>query len=66
MDGAEAADWSCDPEVLIGGYFHCAPPGKPSLQKLIDGEASPSSLQLRAFNPDESFAGTETLLRADR
>lgn len=65
MDQAERASWDCSPRVLILGYYHCAPPGKPSVLDLVTGAESPASLQVRVFNPDGSFAGTETLLRAD-
>jgi hypothetical protein len=68
MDQTMAADWDCNPEILIPpvtGYFHCAPPGKASVLDIVTGQASPPSVVLRVFKPDESFAGTESLLRAD-
>lgn len=65
MEQAKAADWDCSPEELIVGYFHCAPRGKASVLDIVTGAASPPSVVLRVFNPDESFAGTEQLLRAD-
>lgn len=65
MEQAKAAGWNCDPEVLIIGYYHCAPPGKASVLDLIEGRASPANLTVRVFNPDGSFAGIESLLRAD-
>lgn len=65
MSQAESAGWDCNPRVLIAGYYHCAPPGKASVLDLVTGVAAPASVQLRVFNPDGSFAGTETLLRAD-
>jgi hypothetical protein len=61
---AQAAGWDCNPPVLIFGYRHCAPPGKPSVADLIAGTNVPS-LVLRVFSPDGTFAGTELLLRAD-
>jgi hypothetical protein len=68
MDRTKAAGWDCNPEVPIAGqYLHCSQPGKPSVADLIsaDGVTVPS-MQLRVFNvADESFAGTETLRRAD-
>ena len=68
MDRTKAAGWDCNPEVPIAGqYFHCAPPGKPSVADLVsqDGITVPS-LPLRVFNvADESFAGIESLIRAD-
>ena len=65
MAHAEANGWDCAPRELILGYFHCAPPGKPSVQEMIDGDTSAASIVLRVFNPDGSFAGIERLLRAD-
>lgn len=65
MDQAKAAGWDCSPEILIGGYYHCAPRGGASVLDIVTGAAAPASVQLRVFNPDGSFAGTETLLRAD-
>lgn len=65
MDRAESAAWDCNPKVLILGYYHCAPPGKASVLDLVTGVAAPASLQVRVFRPDGTFAGTETLLRAD-
>lgn len=65
MAQAQSAGWDCNPQVLIFGYYHCAPPGKASVLDLVTGAAAPAIVQLRVFNPDGSFAGTETLLRAD-
>ena len=63
---AVAAGWDCSPNITIGGYFHCAPPGKPSLLDLITGAASPPSLALRVYHGEtELLAGTEALIRAD-
>jgi hypothetical protein len=64
MEQAQAAGWDCAPQVLIFGYYHCAPPGKPSVLDLING-TNVSSIFLRVFNPDGTFAGTEVLLRGD-
>lgn len=65
MDQAESANWDCNPKVLILGYYHCAPPGKASVVDIVTGAKSPPSVQLRVFNPDGTFAGTESLIRAD-
>lgn len=65
MEQAQAAKWSCDPQVLILGYYHCAPQGGASVLDIATGQASPPSVKLRVFNPDGSFAGTEQLMRAD-
>ncbi len=68
MDRTRAAGWDCTPEVPIAGqYFHCAPPGKPSVAELASPQGiTVPSLQLRVFNvADESFAGMESLIRAD-
>ena len=64
MGQAQAAGWDCNPQVLIGGYYHCAPPGKPSVADLIAGTDAPS-LVLNVFHPNGTLAGTESLLRAD-
>ncbi len=64
MSQAQAAGWDCNPQVLIVGYYHCAPPGKPSVADLISGTNVPS-MELRVFHPDGTLAGTEHLLRAD-
>jgi hypothetical protein len=68
MDQAKAAGWDCTPEVAIAGdYLHCAPPGKPSVAEIATppGSTAPS-IELRVFNlVDESFAGTESLIRSD-
>jgi len=62
---AQAAGWDCNPPVLIFGYYHCAPPGKPSVLDIVTGQTSAPSIELRVFNQDGSFAGIESLLRAD-
>src|SRR6266508_3544801 len=49
MAQAQAAGWDCNPEVLIVGYFHCAPPGKPSVADMIAGTDVPT-IVLRVFN----------------
>lgn len=64
MTQVQAAGWDCNPQVLIVGYFHCAPPGKPSVADMIAGTDVPG-IVLRVFNPDGTFAGTEHLIRAD-
>lgn len=65
MAQAQAAGWDCSPQILIVGYYHCAPPGKASVLDIVTGQASPPSVELRVFNPDGSFAGIESLQRAD-
>lgn len=65
MTQAQAAGWDCNPQVLIVGYFHCAPPGKPSVLDMIQGNADTPSIVLRVFYPSGEFAGTEHLMRAD-
>lgn len=64
LEQAQQAGWDCNPLVEIGGYLHCAPPGKPSVADLIEG-TDVSSMVLRVFTPDGTFAGLETLLRQD-
>lgn len=65
LAGAQAAGWDCDPLVLIGGHYHCSPPGKEGVLEIIAGTASSPSIVHQVFRPDGSFAGTETLIRAD-
>ena len=65
MAQAQAAGWDCNPQVLIVGYFHCAPPGKPSVLDMIQGKTDTPSIVLRVFYPSGEFAGTEHLIRAD-
>lgn len=65
MAQAQAAGWDCSPQVLIVGYFHCAPPGKPSVLDMIQGNTESPSIVLRVFYPSGAFAGTEHLIRAD-
>jgi hypothetical protein len=62
---AQAAGWDCNPLILIGGHFHCSPRGKPSVQDIVDGTATTPSVVHEVFEPDGTFAGTETLIRAD-
>lgn len=62
---AQAAGWDCNPLVLIGGHYHCSPRGLPSVQDIVDGTATTPSIVHQVFRPDGSFAGTETLIRAD-
>jgi hypothetical protein len=65
MAQAQSAGWDCNPQVLIVGYFHCAPPGKPSVLDMIQGTTDTPSIVLRVFYPSGEFAGTEHLIRAD-
>lgn len=62
---AQAAGWDCEPLILIGGHYHCSPPGKPGVQEIIEGTATSPSVVHQVFRPDGTFAGTETLIRAD-
>jgi hypothetical protein len=61
---AQAAGWDCNPLILIGGHYHCSPPGRPSVADIIAG-TDVASVVHQVFRPDGSFAGTETLIRAD-
>jgi hypothetical protein len=60
----QAAGWDCNPLILIGGHYHCSPPGKPSVADIIAGTDVPSVVH-QVFGPDGMFAGTEHLIRAD-
>jgi len=62
---AQAAGWDCGPLILIGGHFHCSPPGKQGVQEIIDGTATSPSIVHQVFRSDGTFAGTESLIRAD-
>lgn len=62
---AQAAGWDCNPLVLIGGHYHCSPRGLPSVLDIVEGTATTPSIVHQVFRPDGSFAGTETLIRAD-
>jgi hypothetical protein len=62
---AQAAGWDCDPLILIGGHYHCSPPGKPGVLDIIDGTATSPSIVHQVFRPDGTYAGAETLIRAD-
>ena len=64
---AIAAGWDCSPNITIAGYFHCAPPGAPSLLDVIIGAAAPPTLALRVFDGQtELLAGTELLILEHR
>ena len=65
LQQAQAAGWDCDPLILIGGHYHCSPPGKEGVVEIIDGTATSPSIVHQVFRPDGSFAGTESLIRAD-
>ena len=62
---AQAAGWDCEPLVLIGGHYHCSPAGKPGVLDIINGTATAPSIVHQVFRPDGTFAGSETLIRAD-
>jgi hypothetical protein len=61
----QAAGWDCDPLILIGGHYHCSPPGKEGVLEIIAGTATAPSIVHQVFRPDGSFAGSETLIRSD-
>ena len=65
LETAQAAGWDCNPMILIGGHYHCSPPGRPSVQDIVDGTATAPSIVHQVFRPNGAFAGTETLIRAD-
>jgi hypothetical protein len=65
LSQAQAAGWDCEPLVLIGGHYHCSPPGKEGVLEIIDGTATSPSIVHQVFGADGSFAGSETLIRAD-
>jgi len=65
LSQAQAAGWDCNPLILIGGHFHCSPQGVPSVQDIIDGTATSPSVVHQVYRADGTFAGTETLIRAD-
>lgn len=62
---AQSAGWDCEPLILIGGHYHCSPPGRPSVADIAAGTATTPSIVHQVFRPDGTFAGTETLIRAD-
>jgi hypothetical protein len=69
---AIAAGWNCNPEILIGGYYHCASPGEPSLLDVVFEVVKPPTLHLNVYFPGtvgqpstQLLAGTEELIRAD-
>ena len=64
LDQAIGQGWNCTPLILLGGHYHCSPPGKPGVGEIIAGTDVPS-IQHQVFRPDGSFAGTELLIRAD-
>lgn len=64
LDQAIAKGWDCNPLILIGGHYHCSPPGRPSVADIIAGTDVPSVVH-QVFLPNGNFAGTEILIRAD-
>ncbi len=64
LDQAIANGWDCNPLILIGGHYHCSPPGRPSVADIIAG-TDVATVEHQVFEPDGRFAGTETLIRAD-
>jgi hypothetical protein len=65
LSEAQAAGWDCDPLIPIGGHFHCSPPGKEGVLEIIDGTATSPSIVHQVFRLDGTYAGSETLIRAD-
>lgn len=65
LDKAIASGWDCEPLILIGGHFHCSPPGKDGVLEIIAGTADSASIVHTVFDADGQFAGTELLIRAD-
>jgi hypothetical protein len=65
LDQAIASGWDCGPLVLIGGHFHCSPPGKEGVIEIIEGTADSPAIMHTVFRADGQFAGTELLIRAD-
>ena len=57
LDQAIASGWDCGPLVLIGGHFHCSPPGKEGVIEIIEGTADSASIVHTVFRPDGRFAG---------
>lgn len=54
---AQAAGWDCNPMILIGGHFHCSPPGGPSVQDIIDGTATTPRTSIRSTGRTASSRG---------
>jgi hypothetical protein len=65
LEQAQAAGWDCNPLILIGGHYHCSPPGQPSVGDIIAGTADTASIVHQVFATDGRLAGTELLIRAD-
>jgi len=65
LDQAQADGWNCTPLVLIGGHYHCSPPGVPSVADIVAGTATTPSIVHQVFRPAGQLAGTELLIRAD-
>lgn len=64
LDQAIAAGWNCEPLILLGGHYHCSPPGRPGVGDIIAG-TDVATIEHQVFRPDGTFAGTELLVRAD-
>lgn len=64
LDQALAGGWNCDPLILLGGHYHCSPPGRPGVADIIAG-TNVATITHQVFRADGSFAGTEILIRAD-
>ena len=57
LDQAQAAGWDGRPLILIGGHYHCSPPGKPRVEAIIDGTATAPSIVHRSFDPMDPSLG---------
>ena len=64
LDQAIDRGWNCDPLILLGGHYHCSPPGRPGVADIIAG-TDVASITHQVFHADGTFAGTELLIRAD-
>jgi len=64
LDDAIADGWNCTPLILLGGHYHCSPPGRPGVGDIIAGTDVPT-VEHQVFRVDGTFAGTEILIRAD-
>ena len=65
LERVQAAGWDCTPLVLIGGHYHCSPPGVPSVADIVAGTADTPSIVHAVFRADGTLAGTEFLVRSD-
>ena len=64
LDQALANGWNCEPLILLGGHYHCSPPGRPGVADILAG-TNVASITHQVFRADGSLAGTELLIRVD-